>query len=122
MTNSTNLSKLSEEEKREAIGVKAGQTRLIEFAVVVDKRYQVSWHHEIIAQVLINPALDLRCNGILERLDDSHDNQRWQAIQYVTHLQDVDHPYVSPIVADLSSLPKTLIIIGEKDAWGKGAV
>ena len=71
----------------------------------------------IATQILINPSLDLRCNGILERLDDSHDNQRWQAIQYVSNLNEVNHPYVSPLIADLSNLPQALIVISEKDEF-----
>src|SRR3990172_7701675 len=34
-------------------------------------------------QVLINPALDLSCNGTLERKDDPLDALRYQAVQYL---------------------------------------
>jgi acetyl esterase len=71
---------------------------------------------KISLQVLINPAPDLTCNGTLERKDDSLDVMRWQAVQYLSNLNDANHPYVSPLVAkDLSNLPKAVILLAEKD-------
>lgn len=67
-------------------------------------------------QVLINPALDLSCNGTIAFQGDDLDVMRWQAVQYVTHATEANHPYVSPILAkDLSNLPKALVILAEKD-------
>lgn len=67
-------------------------------------------------QVLINPALDLRCNGTIERQNDSLDTLRWQANQYVSNPEDVNNPLVSPINAlDLSGLPSALILLAEED-------
>ncbi len=67
-------------------------------------------------QVLINPAPDLRCNGTIERQNDSLDTLRWQANQYVSYPGEVNNPYVSPINAhDLSNLPTTVILLAEND-------
>jgi acetyl esterase len=67
-------------------------------------------------QVLINPATDLTCNGILERQDDALDTLRWQAYQYLSDPKDLNNPYVSPLVAnDLSGLPAAVVILAEKD-------
>lgn len=67
-------------------------------------------------QVLINPAPDLRCNGIIERQNDSLDILRWQANQYVSNSEEVNNPYVSPLNASsLSNLPPALILLAEKD-------
>jgi len=66
--------------------------------------------------VLINPALDLRCNGTIERQNDSLDGLRWQANQYLSNSEEANHPYVSPLNAsDLGNLPPTLILLAEKD-------
>lgn len=67
-------------------------------------------------QVLINPAPDLRCNGTIERQNDSLDILRWQANQYVSNSEEVNNPYVSPLNANnLSNLPPALILLAEKD-------
>jgi len=67
-------------------------------------------------QVLINPAPDLTCDGTIFRKNDSLDNLRWQAFQYLSDPQDANHPYVSPLKAeDLSSLPPALILVAEQD-------
>jgi len=67
-------------------------------------------------QVLINPAPDLACNGTIFRKNDSLDNLRWQAFQYLSDPQDANHPYVSPLKAeDLSNLPPALILVAEQD-------
>lgn len=67
-------------------------------------------------QVLINPALDLRCHGTIERQNDSLDILRWQANQYVSNSEEVNNPYVSPLNAyNLSHLPPALILLAEKD-------
>ncbi len=67
-------------------------------------------------QVLINPAPDLTCNGTIVRQDDALDTLRWQAFQYVADPNDINNPYVSPLVArDLSDLPSAVVILAEKD-------
>lgn len=67
-------------------------------------------------QVLINPAPDLTCNGTMMRQDDGLDMLRWQAFQYLSDSKEMNHPYVSPLVAeDLSNLPTALVILAEKD-------
>lgn len=71
----------------------------------------------IALQVLINPALDLRCNNTLEKQNDALDTLRWQAQQYLSNFQDANHPYVSPLSADnLCNLPDAVILVAEKDA------
>lgn len=67
-------------------------------------------------QILINPALDLTCNGTLIRQNDPLDTLRWQAMQYVSDPNDTNHPYVSPLVtSDLTGLPAAVIILAEQD-------
>lgn len=44
----TSLAKLSESEQNALIAQKTATDGLLEFAVVVDPRYQVNWHHQII--------------------------------------------------------------------------
>ncbi len=67
-------------------------------------------------QVLINPALDLTCEGSLERQGDHLDVLRWQAIQYLSQLDDANHPYVSLLLAeDLTDLPQSVVILAEND-------
>lgn len=67
-------------------------------------------------QVLINPAPDLTCNGTILRQNDSLDMLRWQANQYLSDPNDVNNPYVSPLVAsDLTNLPSAVIILAEQD-------
>jgi acetyl esterase len=67
-------------------------------------------------QVLINPAPDLSGNGTIEFQGDDLDVMRWQAVQYVTHPAEANHPYVSPLLAeDLSNLPSALVVLAEKD-------
>lgn len=67
-------------------------------------------------QVLINPAPDLTCKGTIERQNDSLDMLRWQATQYLSDPNDINNPYVSPLVAtNLSNLPPAVIILAEKD-------
>ncbi len=71
---------------------------------------------EPVLQVLINPALDLSCNGTLERKDDPLDTLRYQAVQYLSSPDEANLPYVSPLLAkDLSHLPPALVILAEKD-------
>ncbi len=68
-------------------------------------------------QVLINPAPDLTSNGTIMRQNDELDTLRWQAFQYLSDLNDVNNPYVSPLVAnDLRNLPTALVLLAEKDA------
>lgn len=67
-------------------------------------------------QVLINPALDLRCNGTFERQNDALDMLRWQASQYLSNPHETNNPYVSPLCSNsLSNLPDTVILLAEKD-------
>ncbi len=67
-------------------------------------------------QVLINPAPDLTGNGTIQRQNDALDTVRWYATQYVADPNDVNSPYVSPIMAkDLTHLPPAVIILAEKD-------
>jgi acetyl esterase len=67
-------------------------------------------------QVLINPAPDLTCNGTILRQNDALDLLRWQAVQYVSDPNDVNHPYVSPAIAsDLRNLPPAVVILAEQD-------
>jgi acetyl esterase len=67
-------------------------------------------------QVLINPAPDLTCNGVMIRQNDALDMLRWQAFQYLSDSKEMNHPYVSPLVAeDLSNLPTAVVILAEKD-------
>lgn len=69
-----------------------------------------------VLQVLINPALDLTCRGTLEQQDDEMDNLRWQAVQYLSRVEDATNPYVSPLMAeDLSGLPSTVVLLAEND-------
>ncbi len=71
---------------------------------------------KIALQVLINPALDLRCQGTFERQNDDLDVLRWQANQYLVNSNDANNPYVSPLSANnLSDLPQAVIILAEKD-------
>lgn len=71
---------------------------------------------KITLQVLINPALDLTCNGTISKQNDPLDQLRWQATQYLSDPKDASHSYVSPLLAkDLSDLPAALIILAEKD-------
>jgi acetyl esterase len=72
---------------------------------------------KISAQVMINPAPDLTCNGTLERKGDSLDSLRWQAINYLSDPRDAYHPYASPLVAatDLCNLPAATLILAEQD-------
>ncbi len=67
-------------------------------------------------QVLINPAPDLTGNGTIQRQNDALDPVRWYASQYVADPNDVNNPYVSPLMAkDLTNLPTAVIILAEKD-------
>jgi acetyl esterase len=67
-------------------------------------------------QVLINPAPDLTCNGTMIRQNDALDVLRWQAFQYLSDSKEMNHPYVSPLMAeDLSNLPTAVVILAEKD-------
>lgn len=67
-------------------------------------------------QVLINPALDLSCEGTLQPQGDRLDFLRWQASMYVKKPNEVYHPYVSPLLGDnLESLPPALILVAEHD-------
>lgn len=67
-------------------------------------------------QVLINPGTDLTCKGLLEQQNDYLDLLRWQVNQYLSNLEDVQHPYVSPMNAkDLTLLPSALILVAEMD-------
>lgn len=67
-------------------------------------------------QVLINPAPDLTCNGTMIRQNDALDMLRWQVLQYLSYSKEMNHPYVSPLVAeDLSNLPTAVVILAEKD-------
>ncbi|MBA3956838.1 MAG: GNAT family N-acetyltransferase [Parachlamydiaceae bacterium] len=67
-------------------------------------------------QVLINPSTDLASLGSLERRNDTLDRFRWYARQYVEDPNDINSPYVSPLLAeDLTNLPPALILLAEKD-------
>ena len=46
------LVELSETDKRDLIARKLGKEKLIDFAVIIDKKYKVNWHHELIADKL----------------------------------------------------------------------
>lgn len=71
---------------------------------------------KITLQVLINPALDLTCDGTLKQQGDELDNLRWQAVQYLSHVGDAMNPYVSPLMSDdLSGLPSTVVLLAEND-------
>ena len=48
----TNLANLYNEQEKQQIASKLAKENLIDYAVVVDKKYQVNWHHEIIADKL----------------------------------------------------------------------
>lgn len=64
-------------------------------------------------QLLINPVTDLTCK---DPQGDTLDEKRWLANQYGANAQDIENPYVSPIIAqDLSGLPRALIIVAERD-------
>lgn len=67
-------------------------------------------------QVLINPAPNLTCDGTIERQGGELDALRWQAMMYVENPEDVNNPYVSPSLADLTGLPAALIVLAEFDA------
>lgn len=70
----------------------------------------------IALQVLVNPSPDLTGNGTIQRQNDALDSVRWYATQYVADPNDVNNPYVSPIVAkDLTNLPAAVVILAEKD-------
>jgi acetyl esterase len=67
-------------------------------------------------QVLINPVTDLTGGGTIQRQNDALDSVRWYAKQYVADANDVNSPYVSPLLAkDLKALPPALVILAEKD-------
>lgn len=67
-------------------------------------------------QVLINPVLDLSCEGTLEPQEDALDIRRWQAMMYLNNPEDVYNPYVSPILAkNMTKLPPALIMLAEFD-------
>ncbi len=71
---------------------------------------------KICMQVLINPAPDLTCNGTLIPQNDSLDQLRWQALQYLASPKEVNLAYVSPLIADnLYDLPEAMIILAEND-------
>lgn len=67
-------------------------------------------------QILVNPSTDLTGKGTIQRQGDAIDPIRWYATQYVEDPNDVNNPYVSPIMAkDLTNLPTALIVLAEKD-------
>ena len=67
-------------------------------------------------QVLINPAPDLTCDGTITRQNNALDMLRWQAFQYLSDPKEMNHPYVSPLVAqNLCDLPTAVVILAEKD-------
>lgn len=67
-------------------------------------------------QILVNPPTDLTGKGTIQRQGDALDSIRWNATQYVEDPNDVNNPYVSPIMAkDLTNLPTALVILAEKD-------
>ncbi len=71
---------------------------------------------QISLQVLINPALDLTCNGTLEPQGDALDTLRWEVSHYLSNPAAKSHPYVSPLQEqDLSNLPPATIILAEND-------
>lgn len=72
-------------------------------------------------QVLINPALDLSCNGPIERQDDGLDVLRWQANMYLNDPQDVFNPLVSPLLAiNMQALPPALVVLAKSDELREG--
>ncbi len=67
-------------------------------------------------QVLINPVLDLTCEGTIARQNDHLDRLRWQVVQYLENPEQANNPYISPLKADdLRGLPEAMIILSEKD-------
>lgn len=71
---------------------------------------------KISLQVLINPAPDLTGDGTIEPQGDLKDAVRWYATQYVSDPEEVNNPYVSPIMSkNLMGLPPAVIILAEKD-------
>lgn len=67
-------------------------------------------------QVLINPSPDLTGKGTLQPQNDDLDPIRWYASQYVNDPNDVNNPYVSPVLAqNLNQLPAAVVILAEKD-------
>lgn len=67
-------------------------------------------------QVLINPAPDLSCNGILEYQEDKLDILRWQAKMYTKTSDQANLQYVSPSLAkDFTGLPPALVLVAEFD-------
>lgn len=71
---------------------------------------------KITLQVLINPVLDLTCNGTLERQGDALDTLRWEVAHYLSNPDQKNHSYVSPILEqNLSSLPPATVILAEND-------
>jgi hypothetical protein len=47
-----NLDNLTEEDKKKLIALKLGRDNFRDFCIVVDKKYQMNWHHEVIADKL----------------------------------------------------------------------
>ncbi|QLH35834.1 MAG: alpha/beta hydrolase fold domain-containing protein [Parachlamydiaceae bacterium] len=73
-------------------------------------------NQKLLLQVLINPAPDLSCGGLFERQNDASDYLRWQALQYLSDINQATDPYVSPLLSkDLVNLPKAVILLAEKD-------
>ncbi len=69
-----------------------------------------------VLQVLINPVLDLTCNGVLTKQNDALDVARWQVKQYISDPKDTFLPLVSPLLLkDFKGLPQALIIVAEDD-------
>lgn len=73
---------------------------------------------KILLQALINPVLDLSCNGTLERQEDSLDLLRWQVLQYLSDPKDASNHHASPLLADdVSNLPSAVILLAELDSF-----
>ena len=112
-----NLKDLADPSKIAVVGDSAGGNMAAALCLMVRDRNGP----KPLLQVLINPALDLSCNGSLERKDDPLDTLRYQAVQYLSNPDEAKLPYVSPLLAnDLSRLPPALVILAEKDDLREG--
>ena len=67
-------------------------------------------------QILIHPATDLRPSVNLGEIPDNVIHPQWYLSQYFDNLENVHHPYASPMAAtDHSNLPPALVLLGERD-------
>ncbi|QYC42081.1 Carboxylesterase NlhH [Nonomuraea coxensis DSM 45129] len=71
-------------------------------------------------QVLIYPATDAACaTSSYDRYAEGYGlerrTMRWNWEQYLAHPDDGDHPYASPLRAELGGLPPALVVSAEHD-------